>query len=253
LFGRNILGLKLDNLSLVEAAETVLRHCQTVEAPLLHVITLNPEMVVTAQRDQDFATIVNRAGLVVPDGVGVVWGAQKLGYPSIQKVPGIELVEQILALATCAGERKLRVYLLGAKLDVVEDARRRAELRYPGVVFCGAHHGYFTAEDSETIVAQVNAAEPDLLLVGLGSPRQEYWIAEHAKQLNCRAAIGIGGVFDVWAGRVERAPLFLRRLGLEWLYRLVKQPSRLPRMMALPRFVILVYRRRIQMKGEEDD
>lgn len=249
---RNILGLKLDELSLEEAAAKVLRHCQTPAAPLLHIITLNPEMVVAAQRDAHFAAIVNRAGLVVADGIGVVWAAHKLGHPAVTKVPGIELVEQILALAMQDAERPLRVYLLGARPDVVGEAHRRIRLRYPGVVFCGARHGYFAAAESEQIIAEINAAEPDLLLVGLGSPRQEYWIAAHAERLKCRAAIGVGGVFDVWAGRVNRAPLWLRRLGLEWLYRLIQQPARLPRMLALPQFVMLIYRRSRRLRGEED-
>ncbi|MBO8127075.1 MAG: WecB/TagA/CpsF family glycosyltransferase [Firmicutes bacterium] len=238
--GGTILGLRVDNLTLTQAVEFLLAHCRGESQELLQVVTLNPEMVVRAQRDEKLAAVINSAGLVVPDGIGVVWGLGQLGTPVLERVPGVELVERILAQGAETLGRALRVFLLGAAPAVVPEAAQAVREKFSGVEVVGFHHGYFTPAEEKKIVQVISAQAPDLLLVGLGSPYQELWIDYHRNELKAKVGIGVGGTLDVLAGRVSRAPLGWRKLGLEWLYRLLQNPSRLSRMLALPRFVLMV-------------
>jgi len=201
------------------------------------VVTTNPELVMHAQRDPELARALARAELVVPDGIGVVWAARVLGHPVPQRVPGVDLAEALLARAAAAG---YRVYLLGAARGVAETAAQRLAARFPGLVVAGTHHGYFRPEEEPAVLAAVRQAAPHILLVALGAPRQELWIARHKSAWDVPLALGVGGSLDVFAGRVRRAPRWVQAVGLEWLYRLVRQPSRTGRMLALPRFAARV-------------
>ena len=183
-------------------------------------------------------------GLVLPDGIGVIYASRILRRPLKGRVPGVEFGENLLSALRDTGKS---IYFLGSKPGVAEEAARRMQVKYPGLKVAGCHDGYFK-EDSEAIEA-VNAAHPDALFVCLGSPRQEYFIDEHFQELNATLMVGLGGSLDVYAGKVERAPDIFIKLGLEWLYRLLKQPSRLGRMMKLPQYMFAAFRWRI--KGEE--
>lgn len=217
-------------------------------AGLRLVVTANPETVMKARRLRELAAALRRADLVVADGVGVVWASRRLGRALPGRVPGIELAEGLLAHCAAAGHP---VFLLGGRPAsarrpaVAERAARALARRWPGLEVCGTWHGYFGPQEEPAVLQVVSRARPALLLCGMGCPRQELWLARHAAFLDgcgVTVAIGVGGALDVWAGDVRRAPAFLRRAGLEWLWRLVQQPRRLGRQLQLVRFALEVLR-----------
>ncbi len=238
----DILGVPVDAVTAVGA----LARAQTLAAaaapgrPAL-ILTPNPEGIMRAQSDPELRAVLAAADLALADGVGVVWAARRLGRPLPARVPGIELMEALLAWAAAAG---LAVYLLGARPEVIAAAARRAQDRYPGLRVAGFADGYFGARGEEAAVAAVAASGARLLLVGLGVPAQEWFLYRNRALLGeVRLAMGVGGSFDVLAGVTRRAPGPLRRLGLEWLWRLARQPWRWRRQLALPRFAWTVLRR----------
>ncbi|MGE4275947.1 MAG: WecB/TagA/CpsF family glycosyltransferase [Lawsonibacter sp.] len=234
-----ILGIRFDNLTRQEAAQ---RGKQLLEENSFHyVVTPNPEFILAAEQDPEFRTALNGADLVLPDGVGVVYSARILGTPLKERVPGIEFATDML---TCLDEMGGRLYLLGAKPGVAEEAGHRIAQQYPNLVVCGTHDGYF--KDEEAALLKVAAASPDLLFVCLGAPKQEKWMVRWGKHTGARLAIGLGGCLDVFAGRVERAPERWQKLGLEWAYRLKKEPKRVGRMAKLPLVLVKAARARIK-------
>jgi len=201
------------------------------------VATANAEMVMMAGRDRELAGILAAADLVVPDGAGVVWAARRLGCPMPERVAGFDLVQVLLARAAAVG---WRVYFFGGAPSVAAKAAAAAQARYPGLIVAGVRHGFFTAAEEEAIAADIRASRPHILLAALGVPKQEKWLAARRDLLAVPVALGVGGTFDVMAGVAARAPLWMQRAGLEWLYRLGREPRRIRRMMALPRFVLRV-------------
>ena len=197
-----------------------------------------------ALTDPAAAEAVLDADLRFPDGVGAVWAAGRQGVAGLTRVPGIELAERVLAGAAQEG---LPVYLLGAAEGVAEEAARRLTERLPGLLVAGTGHGYFGSADEDAVVAAVRASGARVLLVALGAPRQEVFLHRHRLELGAAVALGVGGSFDVWAGRVTRAPGWTQRLGVEWLYRLAVDPRRVRRQLALPRFAASV------VAGSADD
>ena len=179
------------------------------------------------------AEAVLAADLRFPDGVGAVWAAARQGVPGLERVPGIELAEALLEGAAAAG---LPVYLLGAAEGVAAEAAERLCERFPGLAVVGTHHGYFAAADDADVARAVRASGAAILLAALGAPRQEVFLHRRREELGAAVAMGVGGSFDVWAGRVERAPEWTHTLGVEWLYRLATDPKRARRQLALPRF-----------------
>lgn len=208
-----------------------------------YVATPNPEIVMMCRKDPRYAAAVNGAGLVLPDGVGIVYGAKILGKPMKQKLPGIDFAQ---ALFPIMAERGLSLFLLGAKPGVAEKAADKLRASYPGLIISGVNDGYFT--DDGPVTEKINAQRPDLLLVCLGAPKQELWMAKNAAALDVGLMAGLGGALDVFAGEVRRAPERWQRLGLEWLYRLKSDPSRAGRMMQLPKFALTVMGQRIKGK-----
>ena len=230
----NILGIRVDAITMTEAlnrVETFIRERQT-----RLVATANAEMVMLAQEDQVLSSILNSADLVLADGAGVVWAAKRLGEGVPERVAGFDLTQELLARAAISG---YRIFWLGAAPGIAETAAQKASQHYPGLITVGIHDGYFAPED-RTITQMVQEARPDILLCALGVPKQEKWLREHLAQLQVPVSIGIGGTFDVMAGKVKRAPVWMQRAGLEWSYRLIRQPSRLIRMLALPKFALRV-------------
>ena len=230
-----ILGCRLDPIDADEATERILGFMR--ERTGAHIVTLGTEMVVYAQRDDAFRRIVNACALSLCDTVGLLLVARRRGAHLDGRVTGVELIEHLARRA--AGE-ELSVYLLGGAEGAGADAAAVLEARFPGLRIAGVRNGYFAPEESERIAADIRASGAALLLVGLGSPRQERWLAEYLAASGAGAGIGVGGSFDVIGGRAERAPVLWRRLGVEWLYRLVKEPHRWRRQVALPYFVWLV-------------
>ena len=230
-----ILGCRLDPIDAGEAARRIVELAGTSGGA--QVVTLGTEMVVYAQNNERFRAIVNRSALSLCDTVGLLAVARKRGAPLRERVAGVELIESLCREAAPQG---LPVYFLGSAEGVAAEAAAILSQRYPGLRVAGARNGYFSEAETPAVVAAIAASGAKLLFAGLGSPRQEFWLADHLCETGCGAGIGVGGSFDVVAGRVARAPQAFRRLGLEWLYRLIKEPWRWRRQMALPRFVWLV-------------
>jgi N-acetylglucosaminyldiphosphoundecaprenol N-acetyl-beta-D-mannosaminyltransferase len=198
------------------------------------IVTSDTPSIVRARDDAEYQEIVRAADLVTADGRGVVWMARVLGLPMRERVSGVDLVERICRRAV---DRHYSAYLLGAMPGVAEEAAQALSARCPGLRIAGTDHGYFSDDEEAGVVRRIAEARPDILFVALGAPRQEKWIRRHIAELQVPVAIGVGGAFDVLAGRVPRAPAWMQRAGLEWLFRLLREPARLPRMWALPRLV----------------
>ena len=240
-----ILGVRFDNLTQQEAAQ---RGRQLLEEDKFHyVVTPNPEFLLAAEKDPEFRRVLNAADLVLPDGIGVVYSAKILGTPLKERVPGIEFAEAMLSALNDMGGR---LYLLGAKPGVAEEAGRRICARYPDLILCGTHDGYF--KDEQAILPEIAAAKPDLLFVCLGAPKQEKWMARWGQHTGAKLAIGLGGCLDVFAGNVQRAPERWQKLGLEWAYRLKKEPKRIGRMAKLPLVLVKAAGQRIR-PGKKGD
>lgn len=236
----NILGIRFDALTLDEA---VRQGCTMLEQPGFHyVVTPNPEFILDSEKDDEFRAILNRADLSLPDGVGVIHAAKILGTPLPQRVPGIDFAVGILEQLD---RTRGRLFLLGARPGVAEEAGRRLLERYPGITLCGVHDGYF--QDDEAVAHIVRDAAPELLFVCLGAPRQEKWMSRFGPETGARLAVGLGGALDVFAGCVQRAPERWQKLGLEWTYRLIREPSRFGRMARLP--LVLVKAAGVRLSG----
>lgn len=200
------------------------------------VVTANPELVMYANRDRDYLHVLRKADFVTPDGIGVVIASKILRKPLKERVAGYDLMNELLRRA----ERENRsVYLLGAKGTTLEKAYRNIKKQYPDLKIVGRHHGYFDIED-ETVADEIARLQPDFVFAALGFPKQEFWISRYIGKFEKGLFMGVGGSFDVWAGEVKRAPDVWIKLHLEWLYRLIKQPSRWKRMLVLPQFLVKV-------------
>jgi N-acetylglucosaminyldiphosphoundecaprenol N-acetyl-beta-D-mannosaminyltransferase len=199
--------------------------------------TANPEFVMAAQADSEFMTILRDADLCLPDGVGLLWASKVLGKPLRERVAGSDLVP---AIATEAAERGWRVFFLGAAEGVAERTASILRSRHPQLIVAGTWAGSPDPKEDEAITARIRAARPDVLFVAYGAPAQDKWIARNRDRLGAPAMLGVGGAFDFIAGVAERAPRWMQKLGLEWLHRLIRQPWRWKRMLALPQFAIAV-------------
>ncbi len=231
-------GVGIDRVSLSEAVE---KGSGLMDLPGGHyIVTPNPEIAWLAGKRQDLMEAVNGADLVVPDGIGIIYAAKIQGTPLIERVPGIELATGLLEYAARAG---FPVYLLGAKPGVAERAAQKLKEQIPGLTVAGCGDGYF--REDEPVLERIRASGARLVLVCLGFPRQELWMAAHKDEVGRAVMLGVGGSMDVFAGDVQRAPEAWCRAGLEWLYRLLRQPSRLKRMIKLPLFLLSVIWERI--------
>jgi N-acetylglucosaminyldiphosphoundecaprenol N-acetyl-beta-D-mannosaminyltransferase len=231
----DILGCRLDSIDADEATRRIMEF--SAQGAGAQVVTLGTEMVVYAQRDERFRTIVNNAALSLCDTVGLLAVARRRGAKLRQRVTGVELLDHLCASAARSG---VSVYFIGGAAGVAADAAAILESRFPGLVVAGTHNGFFDAEDVPSIVESIRKSGAHLLFAGLGSPRQEFFLADHLRASGCGAGIGVGGSFDVISGRVVRAPLVWRKYGVEWLYRLLREPQRWRRQLALPHFVWLI-------------
>ncbi len=243
---RRILGVRVHDVTMEEAIRFV--EAFIAEGGAHQICTVNPEFVMCARRDPAFFRVLENADLNVPDGVGLIWAGRILKQPLRERVPGVELME---ALAARAAEQGWRVFLLGAAEGVADRAAAVLCARYPGLVVAGTFAGSPRPEDAPAIRERLRKARPDLLFVAYGAPQQDLWIARHQPELGIPVAMGVGGAFDFIAGIVPRAPRWMREAGLEWLYRLIRQPWRWRRMLALPRFVLAVLAARYGSGGTE--
>ena len=240
----NVLGVQFDNLTPDEAVQRGIDMMN--EGGFHYVVTPNPEFVLAAEKDEEFRAVLNGANLVIPDGIGVIYSAKLLGTPLKGRVPGIDFSAGMLAHMDKVGGR---VFLLGAKPGIAEEAGRRISQQFPNLVICGTHDGYF--KEDEPVVAQIRQAQADLLFVCLGAPRLEKFMARWGKELGVKLAMGLGGSLDVYAGAVERAPERWQKLNMEWAYRLMKEPKRIGRMAKLP--LVLVKAAGQRLRGKKED
>ena len=232
----DILGVQVDSVTMAQAVEQVERYMD--ERKNVLIATANAEMIMRATHDTELRDILNAAALVVPDGAGTVWAAHHLGYAMPERVAGYDLAQELMRIAP---GKKQKVFFFGSAPGVAEKAKAKAEELYPGIEIVGTRDGYFKAEDEPAIIAAIKAAQPDLLLVALGVPKQEKWLHAHLQELNVPVAIGVGGTLDVMAGVMKRAPYWMQKAKLEWLFRGLLQPKRAGRLMALPKFVLKVH------------
>lgn len=231
----NILGINFDNVTMQEAVDKCNEFMKSCNLNMI--VTPNPEIVMLASEDEVFKNIVNSSSLVVPDGIGIVKAANILKKPMKQRVAGYDLICNFFSDTNSNIEKK--VYILGAKPGVAQLAKENIEKQY-NVKVVGTQDGYFKDEDVENIINEINNSQANILLAGMGMKKQEQFIYDNKEKLKVNIAIGCGGSIDVFAGTVKRAPKFWVKHNLEWLYRLIKQPSRIGRMLVLPKFLFKV-------------
>lgn len=236
----NIMGVPVDNVTMKEALEIVYRFLS--ENSIHAIYTPNSEIMMAAQRDKYLHEVLIQGDMLIADGAGVVLASKILGYKLPERVAGFDLVKNIFQIST---EIKLKFFLLGAKPGIAEEAAVNIVNEFKCAEISGYHHGYFSEEEEDDIISQINSSGAEILLVALGAPRQEKWIHENKNRLNVKICIGIGGTLDIFAGKATRAPKFFREHGLEWLYRLYKEPWRFRRMLDIPRFLLLAIRHRL--------
>ena len=251
----DILGVKIDSLTFKEASDKFKSFFSC--AGCSGVVTPNSEMIYYAQKHLPLMNSLNSSDLSIPDGIGVVYASRILGSPLPERVAGFDLLEQSLPWLA---ENQKTVFLLGGRKNAANYGRRAvrhlfrdnpssvAELaaqsmikRHPDLIIAGTHHGYFAKDEENQLINLINKSNPDLLCIGLGSPKQEVFLHENKHKLKAKAAICIGGGYDIWAGLYNRAPLSWQEKGLEWLFRLFQQPERLTRMYVLPLFILMSY------------
>lgn len=229
----DVLGVGFDNITMEQAVAEGVRLMNTEGAH--YVVTPNPEIVETCRTDEAAMSAVSGADLVLADGIGVIYGAKMLGTPLKGRVTGIGFAQELLARMAENGKS---LYLLGAKPGVADEAAKNLRRQYPGLKIAGTHDGYFK-EDGPVIEA-IRESGADVTFVCLGAPKQELWMQKNGEATGSHLLVGLGGCLDVFAGNVKRAPEGFQKLGLEWLYRLATNPSRIGRMMKLPLFLVHV-------------
>ena len=231
----NILGVHVDMVNISEAADCIMRFFD--EDKMHAVYTPNSEIIMHAYKNTEFADLLKRAELLTADGIGVVHASKILKKPIKERAAGYDIARQVLQKMNYTDHK---LFLFGGKPGVAEEAKQKLLQEYPELNIVGMRNGYFKAEEDDEIVEQINASGADIVFVCLGAPKQEEWIDRHRDKLNVKVAMGIGGSLDVFAGRVDRAPEFFCKTGLEWFYRLCKEPWRIGRMMELPKFAATV-------------
>lgn len=234
-----ILGVRVDEADRKEAETAVgqlIAAFRRGEGSCSQVVTINPEGVWLAKSDPELKQIIADAALVTADGSGILWAAEKLGTPLRERVTGIDLLERLCELAAAEG---WRVFLLGAVEGVAKAAGEELCRRYPGLIIAGVDNGYFRDREGE-VLGEIAAAKADILFAALGMPFQEKWLHANRDKLNCGVMMGVGGSFDVISGLVRRAPRWMQKLRLEWLWRLLSDPKRWRRYLVIPAFMSAV-------------
>lgn len=233
-----IAGIPVDNLDMDEALAAIEGFVQS-GTPHMGV-AINPEKVIKARQDRGLETVLRRSDLNFCDGIGVIWAMQIFYREHVRaRITGVDLFLRLLDLADARG---WRLYLLGSRPEIVSTTVNIVQDRYPHIVIAGFHHGYFSAEEEASVVSEIAASRPDIMFVGMGSPKQERFLATNLTTMGIPFSMGVGGSYNVLSGEFKRAPAQIQSLGLEWLYRFVLDPKRLPRILSLPRFVGIVMR-----------
>lgn len=236
-----IFGVPIHRVTMIEAVEILKGY---LKEDRIHIVaTPNAEIIMMAQKDEEYKKILNETDLNVPDGSGVVFASKVFNKPLKERVAGFDLMMEFIKWAS---HKDVSIYLLGAKPEVVEKAQSNLKNLYPSLKIVGFYHGYFNEKEEENIIEDINKRAAQVLFVALGAPKQEKWIYKNKEKLKVKIAMGVGGSFDVIAGKAKRAPEIYRKLGLEWLYRLIQEPWRYKRMSALPKFAFKVLLARLK-------
>lgn len=235
----DIMGIPFDNVTMAEALASAKELLQG-DKPA-YVVTPNPEIVYETMVDAGFANLVRRASLILADGIGIIYAGKILGTPLKAKVTGVGFATNLLSLLEQEG---LGLYLLGSKPGVAQLAGEKMVELHPNLKIVGVADGYF--KDEEAVVAKIQEAKPAALFVCLGSPKQEHFMANYMGQLGVPLMVGLGGTLDAFAGTVKRAPVWVQKIGVEWLYRMIKEPKRFKRFWRLPKFLFAVIGKRLK-------
>lgn len=238
----SILNIPFYNITQAGFVEKLYEDVQSGERKF--VVTANPEIVMHASTDKEFEAVIKQANYIVPDGIGIIMASEKLGNPLEERVTGYDTMIGLL-------EKPLRCYFLGAKPEVSQMVEKKVNEKYPNVEVCGVHHGYFDALESEKIGRKIVETKPDIVFVALGSPAQEKWILSQITNFEKGVFIGVGGSFDVLTDNVKRAPQIWIKLKLEWVYRLLSNPSRWRRFFAIPQFMFAIRKESKRLKKGE--
>ncbi|EOC99540.1 WecB/TagA/CpsF family glycosyltransferase [Caldisalinibacter kiritimatiensis] len=238
-----IMGVRVDKVTLNSAEREAKGYLKQNDTNVIY--TPNTEIVMAAKKDNKLKRILNDGDLIVPDGIGLVYASRIKKKPLAERVTGYDLSIKLLEIANKNG---YKLFLLGGKQGVAKEASEKIKKKYPNIKIAGYHHGYFKGthigykghDEEKKVIEQINSVNPDILFVGFGAPKQEIWIHNNKHDLNTKLIIGNGGTLDVLAGRVKRAPMIYQKLGLEWLYRLIKEPRRVKRQAVLPLFALKV-------------
>jgi N-acetylglucosaminyldiphosphoundecaprenol N-acetyl-beta-D-mannosaminyltransferase len=231
----NILGVNLDNVTINSAYDRIIDFLKGEGVCVVY--TPNSEMIMSAYEQKNLMDVLNSSDLSVPDGIGVVYASRILKKPLKERVAGFDLAKLLLSKIP---NTEYSVFLFGGAHGVADKAKENLEIDYPGIKIVGLHNGYFDVSEEDKIINEINESQADILFVFLGFPKQEHWINRNKDKLNVKVCMGLGGSLDIFAGQVKRAPYIYRRLGIEWLYRLIREPKRYKRMLALPKFGVTV-------------
>lgn len=249
----NIFGVKVDNTTLLETVDIV---DGFLKEDKLHIIyTPNTEIVMAAKEDENLKDILNNGDLILPDGIGLIYGSKIRKFPLQERVTGFDTSIELLKLGD---KYSYNIYLLGGAEGIAKTAGENIKENYPGINVCGYHNGFFKgshigikdSDEEKSIINEINSQKADIVFVGLGFPKQELWINENKDKIKAKVIIGNGGVMDVLSGNAKRAPKIYQKLGLEWFYRLIKNPSRIKRQVALPKFMINILSNKDSVRPE---
>lgn len=228
---KKVLGYQFVNSNMDKLTDEI--HSRILEENKTFIVTVNPEIITYAQSDSLYEKILKTANYIIPDGVGIILASRIMRRSLEERLAGFDLMERLLSISN---QEKYSIYLLGTKPQYINNTALNIKEKYPNVQVVGYHHGYFQEEEQE-IINEIKRKKPDIIFVGLGFPKQEKWIAKNLSHFHKGIFIGVGGSLNVWAGVAKRAPKIWRALNLEWLYRLIKEPSRWRRMIAIPVFL----------------
>jgi N-acetylglucosaminyldiphosphoundecaprenol N-acetyl-beta-D-mannosaminyltransferase len=232
-----ILGVRVARVSMADTLAAIDRFVESGQPHLI--ATADSSGIAQAQSDAELMEVYRTADLVTPDSLGVLWAAKRQGCEITDRVSGVEILDRVCA---ASADKGYRVFFLGAAPGVAEQAAERMRLRHPGCNIVGARHGYFPPESDEVVAREVAESKPDILFVAMGIPRQEKFIRATASIIQAKVGIGVGGSLDVHSGRVRRAPLLVRKLKMEWLWRTLANPKKIKKALNLPRFALMVLR-----------
>ena len=243
----SILGVKIDNITLEESGDITKKLIKESNNSCEIIVAPNTEFVMCAQKDEEFFNILKKAKLATPDSIGIMIGAKLQKKKFKQRIPGQAYFREVIRRAEKEG---WSIYILGGTEEVVEKAVANVKNDFPKVNIIGYHEGYFTKDSEEEVIKQINDLQPNVLFVAMGAPKQEKWIYNNKNKLKVDVAAGQGGTLDYEAGRIKRAPKFIQRIGMEWFWRLMLQPSRIVRMRVLPLFLIKLILKKDKSKGK---